>query len=1026
MGLRLGEFVLATPGWLWVVGAAIPCGWIALHRFVTMARVRRHASALVRAVLIALTAVVLAGVSSTQRTDRLAVVAVMDLSGSVRELARFGTDDRGRAVEPEGAFSSFLRAAAPARGRDDLLGVVTVGGSAFAASVPTRGAALDRPLPVPDPQATDLEAGIRLAAAMLPSDARGRIVVFSDGNQTRGDALAAAERLARGPSGVPIDVVPVRYRVEREVAIEAVDVPPRAADGATVAARVVLRSTHAVTGQLTLLLEGRPVDASPGEAGLSRRVRVGPGVQVVSVPIELPARRVHRFEAVFEPEAGASGEVADTSSANNRASGFTITPGRGSVLIVDGVGAEGAVLATTLEEAGLDVTRTTPGAMPGDLLGLEAFDLVILQNAPAEEIGQRGQQALAAYVRELGGGLVMVGGPDSFAAGGWRGTPVEPILPVRLDLPERAVTPEAAIVFVLDSSGSMKASVMGSTRTQQEVANESAASAVGVLDERDLVGVIAFESVPEVIVPLGPNRDREASRTAIRRIRSGGGTNLPPALRLAGAQLSGVDAKAKHVIVLSDGRSQDEESLPELAAELAAQGVRVTSIAVGDDADVEGLRALAGAGRGTFYNVTNPEVLPRVFLRAVRLVRSPQVREGEFEPVVLASGSPLTLGLGAPPPLHGLVLTRDRDEPTVVRAMRTPQGEPVLAHWPVELGQVAAFTSDAHRWARDWLGWPGYRVFWTQLVRTLSRAPGGSGSIVTAQAVEGGVRVRLDALDDQARPIDGLLVPVTVYTPEGTPIEVTLTQTGPGVYEGMAAAPAEGADGVWIAVAGPRKSGVRQPPVVGGVVVRSPAENARPASDEALLARIAQATGGRVLELSDPASARLFDRSGLAPREALTPLWPVLVPIALGVFLLDVGTRRVAWDRWLPARPDPRAAAARASDAAAALRRRRGQGIAASVGVGSARTRVEHEAAQEAAEVARAARAHAEAQRLEGVRERMRARVGSEAPSTAAEPSQPAGQAPAEGRGPAQSGDESNDQAGLLAAKRRARERFEQ
>src|SRR5262249_3088036 len=149
-----------------------------------------------------------------------------------------------------------------------------------------------------------------------------------------------------------------------------------------------------------------------------------------------------------------------------------------------------------------------------------------------------------------------------------------------------------------------------------------------------------------------------------------------------------------------------------------------------------------------YYPVTNASLLPRFFLKAVRIIRSPLIREGRFDPVLLPTGSPLTAGLGKPPPLLGYVLTQARPEPTITYAMAAPTGEPLLADWPVGLGHVAAFTSDAHEWAAPWLDWPGYRQMWTQIARAISRPAAGTNYRLDTEAAGDTLRLRVDATGD--------------------------------------------------------------------------------------------------------------------------------------------------------------------------------------------------------------------------------------------------------------------------------------
>ncbi len=911
----------AQPVWLLLALIAIPLGVIGLRWMRTMSAARAWSAVIARSLLIALVAAMLAGTAAVRRTERLAVIAVVDVSGSVRHFADLGREPDGRPRQATSAIRDWLQHAiheslrSGARPNEDLFGAVVFDGAAVAVLAPrpisTLGAdargVQDIPLDLRLSEGTNIEDALRLAAAMIPPGASARLLLASDGAATTGDAVRAAQELSGGTGGgdasivrrTPIDVLPLAYGAQPEVAVEFVDSPPQAASESTVAVRIGLRAAAPARGTLFLLREGELVDINGAEPGAGRRVEIGAGTHVEVAEVRLDEKAIHRFAAVFEPDSG-----ADTIAANNRGESVTVTPGRGAVLVLDGVSkgdprGSGAALPSALRSAGLEVHVAPPGGLPPDLLSLHAYDAVILQNVAAEEIPRSAQALLVDYVSALGGGLVMVGGPDSFGPGGWNGTPIEDILPVRLDLPEQLVIPSAAIVLVLDSSGSMGQRVLGGSRTQQDIANEAAALAIETLDRKDLVGVVTFNNVSQTLVPIGPNEDAQATADRVRAISPGGGTNLNPALAEAGRMLRSVEANVKHVIVLSDGRSRgsSEEAL-NIATDLASDGVTISTIAVGDEADVQTLSAIAARGRGAHHRVLDPYSLPRVFIREIRVVRKPQIRETPFTPVILPSGSPLTAGVGGSwPRLFGLVLTQRRPEPTITYAAEAPSGEPLLAHWNVGLGEVAAFTSDAHRWAAPWLDWSGYGQLWTQIVRGVARPPGRTAGALFTEVVDGRLHIRLEAADESGAPLDLLTVPGLLYEPDSSrPRDIRLTQTGPGVYEAEVDAERSGN---YVVALTPRQGQRALPPLISGASRASGAEYRRLRSDVSALRRLAEQTGGRVFDLNRPQDATLFDRSGLQPMLASTPLWRVLLVWALVVFLFDVGTRRVAWDRLL-------------------------------------------------------------------------------------------------------------------------------
>ncbi|MBL8762569.1 MAG: VWA domain-containing protein [Phycisphaerae bacterium] len=883
--------------WLWLGLLAIPSALVALAYFAAMSGLRRVSAIVFRTLLIGLLALALAGAASVRVTNDLATIAVIDVSESVRRLRP------GEALPALERARAFLSAGVKQRGADDLLGVVAFDGSSIVIASPSTLDVSGRSLDVRMSEGTDIAGALRFAASLIPPSAAGRLVLISDGNQTTGNARRDAAELARstGREGerarVRVDVVPVEYDIRNEVLVESVDAPARAPSGAPITVRVVLNATDAARGTLRLMDGDRVIDIDPAGEGDGRRLSLLPGRRVEVIEVPASADRVHKFRAVFEAESG------DTLSDNNSGDAFTITPGRGSVLLVDGVSdadptGPGAILAETLRASGLDVTVVPPTGIPPDLLALQAFDIVILQNVPSDAVPPGTQTLLAANVADLGAGLVMIGGPESLASGGWRGTPIEPLLPVKLELPDKLITPETAVIFVLDNSGSMGRSVMGSARSQQDIANESAALAVRVLDRQDLVGVIVFNSDADVLVPLGANAEPATTQEAIRSINAGGGTNVVPALEEAERQMAGVKAKVKHVIVLSDGRSQNADEVPAVASRMAAAGIKVSAIAVGDRADLEGMEKMAEIGKGSYYAVSNPNLLPRVFLKTVRIVRTPMIREVAFAPVVLPSSSPLLQGVSVLPMLGGLSLSQFRSEPTISNVLATPEGEPVLAHWTYELGQVAVFTSDAHKWASAWIDSPVYATFWSNLARRLSRPDTGRDYRASAVHDAGALVLSVEARDKDGRPIDDLSIPATIYPSDADPIETRLSQTGPGRYEGRVG----GIDrpGAYVAVFKPKGVAGSAPiaPVFAGATASSGIESRQLRSDRALLESIARETGGRVLNLDD-AAPTLFDREGIPAQEALTPLRPVLLAWALVVLVLDIATRRIAWDRFV-------------------------------------------------------------------------------------------------------------------------------
>lgn len=886
------------PELLWLALLAIPlvlAGWRILRH---MDNLRKWTTLTLRALLLCLIVFILAGPSRVQQHNQITVIGLVDISGSVR---RFGdlppVDETGRRSSIE-YLRQWFRHAAQLRAPDDRFGLVAFDGEAVAISAPHAGDYSDDNLDLPALDGTNIADAIRLGMAMFPGDTAKRLVLATSGNQTIGDALEAARMAAGGDAtgggaGVPIDVLPLTYNVPGDVQIVRVEAPPTAQPGQTVTVRIILESMHQTTGQLTLRREGVPVDLNPNGPGHTRSITVPAGQSVQLANVTLGDTPINRFEAIFE----ADDPAIDVLPENNRAEAFVATPSRGSVLIVTNApDSQPHGLATILQRGDIPVTMTAPQQFPDDLLSLQNYDLIVLDNIAAFDLTAQQQEQIVRYVDQLGGGLIKTGGERSFGAGGWNHTALADLLPVELDPPRELRAAPAGLVIVMDRSGSMNRPVGGARATQQEVANESAALAIESLLPETWIGVVVFDHMADIFIPLQRNANPREIADRIRTIRAMGGTRIQPALELGYDMLSEVDLQRRHMVLLTDGISHDPD-MQRFVQKMAEQGVTITTIGVGEQIDDLQLSMIAEGTGGEFYHVRNPRILPRVLVDSVQEFNKPLIKEGQFQPVVRATGSMLTAGMDQAPPLGGLVITAPREDPLVSLDMVHPDGEPLLAHWQVGLGRVAAFTSDIDgRWSRRWTQWIPSQAFWTQLVRTIARAAVSPETELVTHIRDGQLHISLEAIGgpgEDERFLDYLQVHGNVYTPDGRSLPVRLRQTAPGRYE--TAVPVRAA-GSYVVALNPR-SGTRQlAPVIGGASLPTSEEFRNHQADLGLLREIVELTGGRWLDVHDPLAVNLFDRQNMPRSASFLPMWPSLLWWVLIVLLLDVASRRIAWN----------------------------------------------------------------------------------------------------------------------------------
>ncbi|MEO0475055.1 MAG: VWA domain-containing protein [Planctomycetota bacterium] len=882
---------------------------------------RRWMSVGLRVFVLMLITTMLAGFRTVQTHDELTVVSLIDTSESVRKFFTPPTDATGQPQDLEPWLASYFEQAGSDKRTEDYWSVQTFDGRPTIRLSPSLGevtiplGATDQPY-----EGSNVQRAIESAmAAKQRGDSALRIVLVSDGNLD-GEVMAAVQ--AAAAAGVQIDVVPLQYQVKGEVMVEAVRANPEARKGQTVKVAVELRSADRVPGQLMLKHNDRWVDLNgPAEGEGVRidakewRTRIDAGEDEVGLYaltkyIDRPISEagVNSFDAIFVPDEDAG--LANTITGNDTGQAFTLVAGPGKVLVVDGVqGQAGQILSNSLKERGIDTETVNVNGMPSTLRKMRDYDAILLHNVPADNVPPKVQRNLTRYVHDLGGGFAMIGGPDSFGAGGWTNTDIDKyILPVRCEIPTQKILPSGALVLVIDRSGSMFGSVGGSQFTQQNVAAEAAILALKSMYPQDKVGVVAFDTQAHWIVDLQYNDDPNGIAKKIRAMSPGGGTDIRVGVDAAYKRLAAErvgESAIKHMIVISDGHGDFHRNPFELGAKLGGAGVTISTIGVGDGHNAAGLQALANTGNGNFYPVQNPNNLPQVFIKEARAIRKNLIKEGTFNPVVRNVASPIMSGINAVPPLRGFVLTDLKEDPRIFAPILGPEGEPIFAHHQVGLGRAAAFTADAtNRWAQDWLGnWGGgsnYADFWARTVRQIARPAASTQADMTTTIAGDTMTITLDAAGDldfagsgTASFGNNLQVTGSVEDPDGNLVNVTLEQVGPGIYE--ARLPAR-QSGNYIVDLNMRANDGEQRRVIGGTSKAAGGELRNFQSNVALLQQIAEMTGGRVLDPANPADANLYNRDVPLESTSTRPLRWQLMPFLLALLLLDVACRRIAWE----------------------------------------------------------------------------------------------------------------------------------
>lgn len=880
--IRVGSIQFDQPIWLLLIPILGGLSVLMARRSLSgLGSVTRWVALGVRLLVICLLAGALAEPQWRIDSKDVSVTVVLDASESV-------PTSKQREVD-----AYIAKAAAKSQRKEDRLGVVTAAKEAFVQAIPQR---LNRSLErqhIGATDATNLAAALRLGLAVMPKDAGNRMLLATDGNETIGNLLQAAE--AARAMGVPIDVLPLKYKYTNEVLLDRLVTPAQAREGENVNLQIVLRAIKPAGGRLTVLMNGQAIDLDPQQPGVGVHINLREGLNVLSVPVARLPAGPQKFETIFEPEDSGGTPVGDTILENNKALAVTFVTGEGKVLVLaDNINAAEHVLAA-LHAAKIRAEVRPSEQAPTSLTEFNAYDAVIMIDQSAYGYSQQQQEELRQYVHDTGGGLIMIGGPNSFGAGGWIGSPLEDALPLNLDIPSKRQMPKGALALVMHSCEMPEGNFYGKKVCE---------AAVNSLSRLDLVGIVEYGHIGQAhwVHELAPVGDGSRAKRSINNLTFGDMPDFTPNLQLAYDALKNADAGQKHVIMISDGDPQ----LPSQTLLDKYLDARITISTVGvfphGGSDTSRMQMISNYTKGRHYVVNTQQALasvPQIFVKEAQTVRRSLLWEGTpFIPAFTPGLSDSLRGITQVPPISGYVVTAEREGLALV-SMRGKEGDPILAQWQYGLGKVLAFTSDAsNRWDKAWVEWPNFKAFWEQNTRWTMR-PGGSANVRVVTENKGdSTLITVEALDSQGERLNFANFKGRLALPNGKGEDVDLKQVGPGRYQGVVPTDMSGSYVLSLRYAAPDAS------VQGGIIEGSvQAAVTRPFADEyrsmedntPLLSQVAEMTGGRVLTM-DPDRDDPWSREGIKLPVATRPMWLIIGVIGAGLFLLDVGVRRVRID----------------------------------------------------------------------------------------------------------------------------------
>jgi Ca-activated chloride channel homolog len=691
---------------------------------------------------------------------------------------------------------------------------------------------------------TNLESAIRDAAASLPPGMTARIVLASDGNENLGSVTRAiwqAQQL-----GIPIDTMPLAGRPKPELRLESVSLPVQVFSGERFPIEITLDSPRATPATVELSAEGKSLGANPVElaAGVNHLRLHGNVNSTGAVDLAGKVSAAGLGEARFEQ---------------------AIALRRPRVLLVSSdPAASEQHLRRALEANAFEVEQSSQG-VPGSLDG---FQLVIINNWDMQIIPEARKAALEDFVKK-GGGLVWIAGERNvYVDKKGEEDRLERTLPAKLAPPR--TQDGTAVVLIIDKSSSMEGRKI-------ELARQAASGVVENLRPIDSVGVLIFDNTYEWAVPIRKASDRNAIKRLIAGIQPEGGTQIAPALREAYTRVLPEDAVYRHIVLLTDGISEEGDSMT-TAAEAKRNRVTISTVGLGLDVNRAFLNKVALGAEGKSYFLDEPAGLEQLLLRDVEEHTGMTAVEKQLRPRVIQRAEILDgVDIENAPPLQGYI--RFQARPTADTILEADQKDPLLVRWQYGLGRAAVFTSDAkNRWAMNWVTWPGFDRLWANIFRDL--LPHATASEATADFDRAASELVVDYRLSANVPEPATVPDVFAIGPNDFHAPLKVSKVATGHYRARLAI-------------GQNQGLFRVRPLADSAAFpevgfyRQEDEMLESGSNEQLLRQVATATGGRY----QPSARQVFESGGRSTSTTME-LWPVLLALALLLNLAELVMRK--------------------------------------------------------------------------------------------------------------------------------------
>ncbi len=694
---------------------------------------------------------------------------------------------------------------------------------------------------------TNIEQALQLATGIVDKDKATRIVLMTDGLQTKGEVLESITKIAG--SKISVDVVPLGRKISNDVSIQSFTTPQVAYQGEEQTLVTEIESTTDTMGELLLYENDQLI--------FRETIQLEEGKNVFTYRHKGNKEGLVKYEAYIQTDEDAILE-------NNKLTSITMVQSTPRLLIVSDR-EEGSPIADMLNPSSIQFEEVSAEELPSSLSYMLKYDAIIFDNVPGHLVGEAKMGVIEQAVKNFGVGFMMVGGENSFGLGGYFKTPIEKLLPVEMEVKGKQQLPSLGLVIVLDRSGSM-------IGLKMELAKEAAVRSVELLREGDTFGLIAFDSHPWEIIETKPLENKDEVTNTILSIPAEGGTEIYPSLSLAYNNLFDLPLQRKHIILLTDGQSATSGNYEELIESGKKKHITLSTVAIGHDADRQLLESLSELAGGRFYDVEDETTIPSILSRETAMISRTYIVDDPFYPVIYHSEGWNQLFEEGVPQMNAYIGTTAKTTANVIA--ESEKEDPVLAEWQYGLGRTIAFTSDSTgAWTGDWGRWDRWVDFWNTAI---SRLLPTYNEIAYDIRMDGEGSFLITDPTNQAAFLD-----VAVVDEYGNELEVHLEP----ISASKVRAVADAKPGlVFFRIS--KDDNVYQ----AGLTVPYSSEYRLQPLNEKLLEEVADKTGGKIVE--DPQEVfRKFNEQG-ATRQSIAT---IILLVSLLLFFVDITIRRFGW-----------------------------------------------------------------------------------------------------------------------------------